>query len=213
MLELKNICYQPATSSVQVLKGISFKATTGMPLIIAGASGSGKTSLLEIISGLTKPQNGIVNWHRKKTNERIRRAISGVVFQFPERHFIGLTVLQELRVGHRRLSVEVQEEVLEKVGLKDLDLKQPPECLSGGQQRRLAIAVQLLRNPKILLLDEPTAGLDWSVKDEVLDLIKELSYEKVLIVVTHEPEIISGSPIYTYRLDEGRLNTSENYAQ
>ena len=85
-------------------------------------------------------------------------------------------------------------------------MKQAPERLSGGQQRRLALAVQLLRKPTILLLDEPTAGLDWSVRDEVLELLSKLAREQLLIVATHEPELFVGLSSAAYRLDSGRLH-------
>ena len=104
-----------------------------------------------------------------------------------ERHFLGLTVSQELKLGHRRLSSEDQAAALRQVGLSGVDGRQAPERLSGGQQRRLALAVQLLRKPDVLLLDEPTAGLDWSVRTEVLELLDQLSRDRLLIVVTHEP--------------------------
>ncbi|MFL0777379.1 MAG: ABC transporter ATP-binding protein, partial [Prochlorococcus sp.] len=180
-------------------------AHAGKPVMIAGASGSGKTSLLEVISGLAKPQEGDVSWQGKTLNERQRRWLCGVVFQFPERHFLGLTVAQELRLGHRRLSNEIQTQALNKVGLAQIDLRKAPERLSGGQQRRLALAVQLLRKPQILLLDEPTAGLDWSVRDEVLELLAKIAKEQVLIVVTHEPELFGNWSRMTYQLNHGTL--------
>ena len=157
--------------------------------MIAGSSGSGKTTLVEVISGLSCQQKGKIFWHHKPLKASQRRSLCGVVFQFPERYFLGLTISQEMRLGHRRLTGEAQSSALKEVGLSKIDLRQPPEQLSGGQQRRLAVAVQLLRQPSILLLDEPTAGLDWSVKDEVLDLLSRLAKEKILIIDTHEPEL------------------------
>ncbi len=205
MLDLQDIHYQPATSEHPILKGIDLEAHYGAPVMVAGASGSGKTSLVEVISGLSKPQRGYVRWKNKSLNERQRRWLCGVVFQFPERHFLGLTVAQELRLGHRRLSTEDQAKALGKVGLSNIELKQSPERLSGGQQRRLALAVQLLRNPSVLLLDEPTAGLDWSVREEILGLLSDLAKEQVLIVVTHEPELFKNWIITSYQLSNGRL--------
>jgi energy-coupling factor transport system ATP-binding protein len=92
------------------------------------------------------------------------------------------------------------------VGLPDLPLTPAPEELSGGQQRRLALAVQLLRDPKVLLLDEPTAGLDWAVRDGVLDLLLGLAQERALLVVTHEPEAFSRLIPDGWRLEEGLLH-------
>ena len=96
MLQLKGIYYQPATSEKLILKNISFKSRNPQPTIISGPSGSGKTSLIEIISGLTAPNRGRIYWNNQLIKERKRRSISGVVFQFPERHFIGLRISQEL---------------------------------------------------------------------------------------------------------------------
>ncbi|HCA61872.1 MAG TPA: lytic murein transglycosylase, partial [Synechococcales bacterium UBA8647] len=138
------------------------------------------------------------------TTARQRRWLSGLVFQFPERHFIGLTVGQELKLGHRRLSSERLQQALAQVGLAGLPLTQAPERLSGGQQRRLALAVQLLREPGILLLDEPTAGLDWSVRQEMVSLVGELARDRLVLIVTHEPEGFDSVAGASYLLQQGR---------
>ncbi len=205
MLEIKELHYQPATASDPVLKGVNLQIPQGQPVIVAGESGAGKTTLIEVISGLCKPQKGEILWQKKSLNSRQRRWLCGVVFQFPERYFLGLTIAQELRLGHRRLSGEKQAEALKKVGLSTIDLRKAPETLSGGQQRRLALAVQLLRNPSVLLLDEPTAGLDWSVRDEILELLSNLSKGQLLLIVTHEPELFKKWAISSFQLIEGKV--------
>ena len=110
-----------------------------------------------------------------------------------------------MRLGHRRLKAEDQLKALSTVGLSDIDPRQKPERLSGGQQRRLAVAVQLLRKPKVLLLDEPTAGLDWSVREEILGLLGCLAKDQILIVVTHEPELFKDWFSSSYVLKSGQL--------
>ena len=191
MLKLHAVHYSPATVNQPVLCGIDLTADVGSPLLIAGRSGSGKTTLLDVISGLSGEQSGQVSWKGKPLNRRQRRWLCGLVFQFPERHFLGLSVAQELRLGQRRSNSDQQQAVLRRVGLSGINLNQPPERLSGGQQRRLALAVQLLRGAQVLLLDEPTAGLDWSVRSDVLDLLADLARQAVVIVVTHEPQLFS----------------------
>ena len=206
MLELNDIRFRPATSERVVLNDINLKASPGEPVLISGNSGSGKTSLLEVISGLAGAQKGSIHWNQQALTRRQRRWLCGVVFQFPERHFLGLNVSQELKLGHKRLTSEERSNVLRRVGLGDVDLRQAPERLSGGQQRRLALAVQLLRRPDVLLLDEPTAGLDWSVRSEVLELLQDLATDRLLIVVTHEPDLFEEWSGNHWSLREGRLH-------
>jgi energy-coupling factor transport system ATP-binding protein len=193
MLETRALGYHPATAPRPLLEGLDLRLPVGEPVLVAGRSGSGKTTLLELLAGLAEP------------DAQQRRWLCGLVFQFPERHFLGLTVAQELRLGHRRLEAERIEAVLEQVGLAGLPAQQAPERLSGGQQRRLALAVQLLRDPQVLLLDEPTAGLDWAVRDEVLQLLLDLAKERALLVVTHEPELFQGRVAQAWRLRGGQL--------
>jgi energy-coupling factor transport system ATP-binding protein len=207
MLELRSLRYQAATATGPVLRDVSLRLETGRPALVAGRSGSGKTTLLEVICGLADPGGGEILWNGEALTARQRRWLCGLVFQFPERHFLGLTVAQELKLGQRRLGWEKAEQVLSQVGLQGLSLQQAPERLSGGQQRRLALAVQLLREPRVLLLDEPTAGLDWSVREEVLELLSQLARERVLLVVTHEPELFADrvQPEQSWRLEQGML--------
>ena len=205
MLSLKNIYYHPSTAEKPILKNLCLKSMSGKITIVRGPSGSGKTTLVEIISGLSGFQKGEIKWFNKTINARQRRWLCGLVFQFPERYFLGLSVAQELRLGHKRLTTEEQLSTLNKVGLNNLDLKKPPESLSGGQQRRLAIAVQLLRNPKVLLLDEPTAGLDWSVRNGIIDLLTKLKDKQTILVVTHEPKLFEKLNNDCYELREGQL--------
>ena len=205
MLELRDLTYQAATAPEAILAGLHLRLEPGRPNLVAGQSGCGKTTLLELISGLAEPARGSIHWQGQRLTGRQRRWLCGLVFQFPERHFLGLSVGQELKLGQRRFSSEQAEAALAQVGLAGLSLQQPPERLSGGQQRRLALAVQLLRNPQVLLLDEPTAGLDWSVRAEVLDLLAQLARERVLLVVTHEPELFSDLVEHSWRLERGQL--------
>ena len=207
MLELEHITYQPQTGRKKVLDNINLKINENEIILICGKSGSGKTTLLEIISGLTDPQRGRIIWKNQVVNSRKRRWLCGLVFQFPERFFLGATIGKELKFGYKSIKEIKIRNVLNKVGLSKINLTNPPEKLSGGQQRRLAVAVQLLRNPKIILLDEPTAGLDWSMKNDVKDLILKLSLENSIIVVTHEPELFHDLTSRKFLLSAGRLTT------
>ena len=207
MLELEHITFQPQTGRKKVLDNINLKINENEIILICGKSGSGKTTLLEIISGLTDPQRGRIIWKNQVVNSRKRRWLCGLVFQFPERFFLGTTIGKELKFGYKSLKDTKLKNVLNKVGLSKINLTTPPEELSGGQQRRLAVAVQLLRNPNIILLDEPTAGLDWSMKNDVKELILRLSSENSIIVVTHEPELFQELTSRKFLLTAGRLKT------
>jgi len=205
MLELKHITYQPQTGRKKILDNINLKINNDEILLISGESGSGKTTLLEIISGLTEPQRGKIIWKNQIMNSRRRRWHCGLVFQFPERFFLGTSIGKELKFGYKSIKEIKIRNVLNKVGLSKINLTAPPEKLSGGQQRRLAVAVQLLRNPNLILLDEPTAGLDWSMKNDVKDLLMRLSSENSIIVVTHEPELFQELTSRKFLLNAGKL--------
>lgn len=205
MLDLKDISYQPQTGNKKILNDISFNLDENEILLICGSSGSGKTTLLEIISGLTIPQKGRITWKNKTISARQRRWITGLVFQFPERYFLGTTIGKELKIGRKNLREKNIDIILKEVGLSGINLTQPPEQLSGGQQRRLAVAIQLIRNPTILLLDEPTAGLDWSMKNDVKNLVLNLKNKNTIIIVTHEPSLFEGIPSKILTIERGMI--------
>ena len=205
MLDLKDITYHPQTGNKKILDNLNFHVHKNEIVLICGSSGCGKTTLLELISGLINPQQGKITWQNKHISARQRRWLCGVVFQFPERYFIGTTIGKELKIGLKSLRENKIESVLKEVGLSDINLAYPPEQLSGGQQRRLAVAVQLLRNPNILLLDEPTAGLDWSMRKDVKNLIQNLKNKNTIIIVTHEPSLFEEITSKMITLERGRI--------
>ena len=205
MLELKNITYQPQTAKEKIIDEVNITVNKNEIILIEGESGSGKTTLLEIISGLIDPQQGNILWENKILKARQRRWLCGIVFQFPERFFLGTTIGRELKFGYKSVKEISLKKVLDKVGLSKINLKTPPEKLSGGQQRRLAVATQLIRKPNIIVLDEPTAGLDWSMKTDVKNLVNRLRSEITFIIVTHEPELFQELISKRFLLYKGKL--------
>ena len=186
MLYLKNITYHPVASPSPILKEVSLELAPQQLGLIVGASGSGKTTLLEILAGLAEKTKGQIFWRDQELNSFELQQLGGIVFQFPERHFCGGTLLEELRLGHPEIRTEQIGEVLTEVSLDHLSWHTSPHDLSGGQQRRLALAVQLIRQPNILLLDEPTAGLDWSMRRQLTKLLGKLKQHWTLLVVSHD---------------------------
>jgi energy-coupling factor transport system ATP-binding protein len=186
MLYVKNLVYHPAATPEPILNSISFELPPQTLGLIVGRSGSGKTTLLEILAGLAQKTSGTLHWRQQELTPDHLQQLGGLVFQFPERHFCGHTILEELRLGHPELGKEKMDLALDAVRLSHLPLSTSPQSLSGGQQRRLALAVQLIRQPYLLLLDEPTAGLDWSMRQQLVSLLAALKTEWSLLVVTHD---------------------------
>lgn len=205
MLYLKNLIYHPTATPTAILKSINMELAQQQLGLIIGPSGSGKSTLLEILSGLVEPTDGKVFWRTKELTPEDLQQLGGLVFQFPERHFCGGTILEELRLGHPELRSERVKQALLEVGLEHLPLDTSPQALSGGQQRRLALAVQLIRQPLLLLLDEPTAGLDWSMRRQLVSLLAKLKKDWTLLVVTHDAGELLAIADQCWTLSHGEL--------
>jgi energy-coupling factor transport system ATP-binding protein len=205
VLHLRHLTYHPAATPDPILSDISMTLQPSQLGLIVGSSGAGKSTLLEILAGLVKPSRGEIAWQEEVLTPTRLRALAGLVFQFPERHFCGLTVLEELRFGHPEIEEKQISQALAQVGLESLSLHQSPHLLSGGQQRRLAMAVQLIRSPYLLLLDEPTAGLDWSVRQQVIDLLGSLKQSWSILVVTHDPQELVELADQQWQMQNGHL--------
>ncbi|KAM3107791.1 ABC transporter ATP-binding protein [Phormidesmis sp. 146-33] len=206
MLYLRDLSYHPPASQTAILKSINLEIAPQQLGLIIGPSGSGKSTLLEILSGLAEPTSGSIFWREQELNFLHLQQLSGLVFQFPERHFCGGTLLEELRLGHPELGSERIHEALASVSLDHLPLKTAPHSLSGGQQRRLALAVQLIRQPNLLLLDEPTAGLDWSMRQQLVNLLSKLKQQWSLLVVSHDAGDMLAIADRCWTLQQGELN-------
>jgi energy-coupling factor transport system ATP-binding protein len=205
MLIIQNLTYHPPATTQPILRNISLQLPEKTLGLIVGPSGSGKTTLLEILSGFVQWTGGGIHWFSQELDADHLQQLSGLVFQFPERHFCGSTILEELRLGYVNLEGERIDRALASVGLGGANLMDAPHDLSGGQQRRLALAVQLLRQPSLLLLDEPTAGLDWSMRRQIVELIAQLKQNWTVLLVSHEPEEFSSIADQQWRLQAGIL--------
>ncbi len=209
MLTLKNLIYHPPAAATPILNQINLELAPQQLGVIVGTSGSGKTTLLEILAGLATQTGGAIYWRNQELSDLNLQQLAGIVFQFPERHFCGGTVLEELRLGHPEIDLAKVKAALKEVGLEHISLKNSPNDLSGGQQRRLALAVQLIRQPNILMLDEPTAGLDWSMRKQLAKLLAKLKQHWTLLVVTHDPGELIAIADRCWIIDHGNLQPIE----
>ncbi len=212
MFVIRHLSYHPAATPQPILRDVNLDLASGELGLIIGASGSGKTTLLEILAGLAKPTGGTIQWQDQVLTPEHLQQLAGLVFQFPDRYFCGSTILEELRFGHPEISYDNLYRALADVGLDHLPLHTRPESLSGGQQRRLALAVQLVRQPYLLLLDEPTAGLDWSMRQQLVQVLRRLKENWSLLVVTHDAAELQDVGDRAWRLEDGCLVPLDNPA-
>ncbi|MBD1837407.1 ABC transporter ATP-binding protein [Coleofasciculus sp. FACHB-64] len=209
MLYLKNLTYHPPAAPTAILKALNLELAPNNLGLVIGPSGSGKSTFLEILAGLAEKTDGALYWRDQELTPEHLQQLGGLVFQFPERHFCGGTILEELRMGHPELGSEKVTEALQEVNLAHLPLHTSPHSLSGGQQRRLALAVQLIRQPHLLLLDEPTAGLDWSMRRQLVSLLAKLKTHWTLLVVTHDAGDLLAIADRCWTINHGELQSVE----
>ena len=218
MLQLKNIVksYTVGELTQVALKGISLNFRDNEFVSILGQSGSGKTTMLNIIGGLDRYDSGdlVINGistkkYRDVDWDAYRNTSIGFVFQsynlIPHQNVLSnvemaLTLSGVSRKERRRRATEV----LEKVGLQDHVHKKPNQ-LSGGQMQRVAIARALINNPDILLADEPTGALDTETSIQIMDLLKQIAEEKLVIMVTHNPELAENYSTRIVNLKDGQI--------
>ncbi len=215
MIEIKNITYtymKKTPFEKTALENISFAIQEGEFLAVAGHTGSGKSTLIQIIAGLIDLQIGSVEVDGESIKNKFARQKIGMVFQYPEHQLFEETVEKDIAFGPKNFGLsesEISKRVAESMQLVNLnsDLKNvSPFELSGGQRRRVAIAGILALKPKYLILDEPTAGLDPRTKKNLLTEIKKLHNSGVTVIfVSHSMEDIAELASRVVVLSQGNI--------
>ena len=205
ILDHINYCYSADSAyKVQALKDVSLEINDGEFIGIIGHTGSGKSTLIQHMNGLLKATSGHIYYNGQDIYDndydlsKLRHKV-GMVFQYPEHQLFENDVISDVCFGpmNQGLSREEAEkeakQALTHVGVKESNFKKSPFELSGGQKKRVAIAGVLAMNPKILILDEPTAGLDPKGRDDILDQIAELHKVRgiTIVLVSHSMEDIA----------------------
>lgn len=204
-IENLNYVYSAGTAFERhALKEVSLEIPDGQFIGVIGHTGSGKSTLIQHLNGLLKATSGAVYYNGKNIYDegydmKSLRSRVGLVFQYPEHQLFETDVFTDVCFGPKNLGLSKEEtqarayEALRLVGLKEKYYKASPFELSGGQKRRVAIAGILAMNPEILVLDEPTAGLDPKGRDDILDQIARLHKERgiTVLLVSHSMEDVA----------------------
>ena len=197
--------YSPNTAfEIHALKNINMEIYDGEFIGIIGHTGSGKSTLVQHFNGLMKATSGVIyyngeNIYAEGYSMKNLRSKVGLVFQYPEHQLFEVDVLTDVCFGPKNLGLSKEEaeararKALQMVGLKEKYYKQSPFEMSGGQKRRVAIAGVLAMEPEVLILDEPTAGLDPKGRDEILEQLKRIHKERqiTIILVSHSMEDVA----------------------
>lgn len=204
-LEKVSYVYEQGTAmETAALKDVSLEIPDNQFIGLIGHTGSGKSTLVQLLNGLLRPSSGRVLYNGKDIHadgfdKKALRANVGLVFQYPEHQLFEVDVLSDVMYGPRNLGFDEAVckkravQALENVGISEKYFKTSPFDLSGGQKRRAAIAGVLAMNPKVLILDEPTAGLDPKGRDEILGLISEMKKKlsMTIILVSHSMDDVA----------------------
>ena len=205
ILDHVNYIYEAGTAmEFAALKDINLVINEGEFIGLIGHTGSGKSTLVQHLNGLLAPTRGNIYYngadiHDSTFNKKELRSKVGLVFQYPEHQLFEIDVFSDVCFGPKNLGLDRKEvelrayAALKQVGLEDEYFYQSPFDLSGGQKRRVAIAGVLAMKPEVLILDEPTAGLDPKGRDEILDQIAKLRQEMgiTVILVSHSMEDVA----------------------
>ncbi|NLL70041.1 MAG: energy-coupling factor transporter ATPase [Epulopiscium sp.] len=206
-IELKEVYHLYSSGTPfekEALKNVNISVSKGEFIGIIGHTGSGKSTLIQHFNGLLKPTSGTVlvngqDIHSEKANKRSIRQKVGLVFQYPEHQLFEMTIFKDVAFGPKNMGLSEEEvkkrveESLRIVGIGPDMYEKSPFELSGGQKRRVAIAGVLAMQPEVLILDEPTAGLDPRGRDEILAEIQNLHQTLgiTIILVSHSMEDIA----------------------
>ena len=217
-LSVKNLSYT-YPDGTRALKNVNMEIFKGEKVAIMGPNGAGKSTLFSHFNGLTEPTSGYLELdgkkmeYDKKTLLEIRQKV-GIVFQDPNDQLFAPTVKEDVAFGPMNLGLDYEEvekrvnEALELVGMKKFKDK-TPHHLSGGQQKRVAIAGIIAMRPEIMILDEPTAGLDPQGVDQVLTILNNLNKDGMSIVISsHDIEMVNGFAEKIFVLYEGEILAS-----
>ena len=230
MIKAENVNYiyqQGMPFERQALYDVNIEIEDGSLVALIGHTGSGKSTLIQHFKALVKPTSGkiIINGidvTAPKADLRLVRKTVGLVFQYPEHQLFEETVYKDIAFGPKNMGFsdeKIDKRVRESaalVGLKEKHLTRSPFDLSGGQKRRVAIAGVLAMNPKVLILDEPTAGLDPKGRDEILATIKKLheeNKEMIIIFVSHSMEDVAKTAERVIVMNDGHVEMQGTVAE
>ena len=230
MIKAENVNYiyqQGMPFERQALYDVNIEIKDGSLVALIGHTGSGKSTLIQHFNALVKPTSGkiIINGidvTAPKADLRLVRKTVGLVFQYPEHQLFEETVYKDIAFGPKNMGFsdeEIDKRVRESaalVGLKEKHLTRSPFDLSGGQKRRVAIAGVLAMNPKVLILDKPTAGLDPKGRDEILATIKKLheeNKEMIIIFVSHSMEDVAKTAERVIVMNDGHVEMQGTVAE
>ena len=230
MIKAENVNYiyqQGMPFERQALYDVNIEIEDGSLVALIGHTGSGKSTLIQHFNALVKPTSGkiIINGidvTAPKADLRLVRKTVGLVFQYPEHQLFEETVYKDIAFGPKNMGFsdeKIDKRVRESaalVGLKEKHLMRSPFDLSGGQKRRVAIAGVLAMNPKVLILDESTAGLDPKGRDEILATIKKLheeNKEMIIIFVSHSMEDVAKTAERVIVMNDGHVEMQGTVAE
>ena len=221
ILEAKHLVYEYRTAAAKTIRAVydvSFNIWPGEFIGLIGHTGSGKSTLLQLLTALEEPASGTVYFKgqdifEKKYDRKKLRGKVGLVFQYPEHQLFAETVFADVCFGPLNMGVDRKQaeltayDTIKKVGLEDECFYKSPFDLSGGQKRRAAIAGVLAMKPEVLILDEPTAGLDPKGRDDLLDMIASLREDAgmTIILVSHSMEDVARYAERIMVMNKGKL--------